>query len=84
MIVGWLALIRIHGYIKQASTLHDDFLQLTLCGFLGFGFICSALKNINVLLHQSDIKYIGTNLQWEITLPCSEETGNLLQRHYAR
>lgn len=39
----------------------------------------SIFKSAKFLWRMSDVKFIVTALAWEVTLPCSEETGNFLQ-----
>ncbi|XP_063991750.1 odorant receptor 42b-like [Diachasmimorpha longicaudata] len=74
MIAFLVVIIRTLGYMSHAWSVHDDFVRLTLSGFLAFAFTCGCLKNINLLWRRSDINFIATTLQWETSLPCSKET----------
>ncbi|XP_063986102.1 uncharacterized protein LOC135167151 isoform X2 [Diachasmimorpha longicaudata] len=69
-----IEIIRIHGYMIHAWSVHYDFERFTLSAFLALAFTCGCIKNINLLWHRSDIKFLATALMWERGRPCSKET----------
>ncbi|XP_063982600.1 uncharacterized protein LOC135165330 isoform X2 [Diachasmimorpha longicaudata] len=72
-IIFLLSSVRISGYIVMAWTLRHDFLQQTLTLSLASAFLVGLIKNINVMLHYSDIRFIADTLHWERSMICSSD-----------
>ncbi|XP_063985636.1 uncharacterized protein LOC135166875 isoform X2 [Diachasmimorpha longicaudata] len=65
--------VRTMGCVHRVWLTKEDFMACTMSSSFAAGYLCTIMKNINLIMRRSDIVFILETFNWERNISCTRE-----------